>query len=428
MLPCLQAILGQISVCRSRVGIKNNILLLDLICVISDSAQTALQDPALIPLFLPAILKRLSDVDEDDDPSLFPILECITSLSSSLGVAMQPHSQTLFVRAIRILTSNIEQNRGGGNGEDDPPAKDFAICALDLISGMVEGLGTNFFALCTGLTISTPAVGTSPAKTVTGAEALLAALPECLVDDIVVVRSSALAVVGELAVACPEILIPHATSQLFQCIIQNLQLDENDNRRTIFNNACWSCGLLALAVGSEAIMPFLPHLCHALVDSMRWLHEDIIERRKKRRAEENNNQLPINMAIVFGRLSSLNPAFMAQIMNDRGSEVFEYFGEFLCLMPNELDRTSEQAQTWRGFLGVLGALPSVVMDSMINMKVFLEAAAAAARDGSHGIVVADPEIRAGVAAVLMAIKGAAAQVWKQTLTKEMEACLQEYFV
>jgi len=111
------------------------------------------------------------------------------------------------------------------NADLEPPNKDFAIVALDLLSGLAEGMGK----------ILEPFVAQSN---------LLQLMGQCMLDPLPEVRQSAFALLGDLTKACFKLVQP-CVDQLVPVLARNL----NPEYISVCNNACWAIGEIAIVHG-----------------------------------------------------------------------------------------------------------------------------------------------------------------------------------
>lgn len=115
------------------------------------------------------------------------------------------------------------------NADFEEPDKAFLVVALDLLSGLIQGMGMELQTLITNST-------------------LLQLLTVCLKHPQAPVRQSAYALVGDLAMNCFALLRP-AMPGIMQELI--LQLDPEPKLEFVSasNNAAWSVGEVALRYG-----------------------------------------------------------------------------------------------------------------------------------------------------------------------------------
>lgn len=102
---------------------------------------------------MPPLLSRWSCL-ADDDRSSFPLLVCLTSIAQALGLGFQPFAQPVFERCVRIIQGVLAADAAyDPEGEAEPPDRDFLVCALDLLSGLADGLGQSLEPLVAGSTL-----------------------------------------------------------------------------------------------------------------------------------------------------------------------------------------------------------------------------------------------------------------------------------
>ena len=227
LIPYLGPILQNLIFAFQKYQAKNLLILYDAIGTLADSVGTALNQPEHVNVLMPPLINKWNYV-EDGDKSLLPLLECLTSISQALGPGFAPFAQPVFERCVGLIerTLHAEQVAHSSPNGDEPPDKEFIVCALDLISGMTEGMGEG---------ISPLIQQTSPR--------LQTCLLACMRDMLPDVRQSAYALVGDLAKACVDNLrpvlpdyLPLMTSQL------------NPEYVSVCNNASWAIGEIAIKV------------------------------------------------------------------------------------------------------------------------------------------------------------------------------------
>lgn len=108
------------------------------------------------------------------------------------------------------------------------PDLDFVVVALDLMSGIVQGLGAH----------AIPLVGNAAEPTI------FTLLKMTMKNEVADVRSSSFAMLGDLCGPCFGTVVPHL-DEIFGLIVQNLHA--NDMRSvSAMNNAAWSAGEIAM--------------------------------------------------------------------------------------------------------------------------------------------------------------------------------------
>lgn len=149
-----------------------------------------------------------------------------------MGAAFLPYASPVFERCNHIIHNSLLQYQAfQQNPELDEPDKSFLVVALDLLSGLTQGLG---MAL-------EPLIAASQPN-------LLSLLTVCLKHPHAPVRQSAYALVGDMAMSCFTLLRPHMPGIMAEL---TLQLDPEPKVEFISasNNAAWSVGEVALRYG-----------------------------------------------------------------------------------------------------------------------------------------------------------------------------------
>ena len=77
----------------------------------------------------------------DDDRSLLPLLECLTSISQALGGGFSPFVAPVFSRCVALINRTLQLEGSAASNGGELPDRELVVCALDLISGMTEGMG-----------------------------------------------------------------------------------------------------------------------------------------------------------------------------------------------------------------------------------------------------------------------------------------------
>lgn len=257
---------------------KNLLNLYDAVGTLAEIAKHNLNQPKYIDMILPPIIKRWNALG-DQDPDLFPLLECLSSIAVALCEGFLPHSEAVYRRCLSLVEQNLQQAMAH---ELDPqnvemPYKDFMIAALDLLSGLAEGLKSDISNL----------VETSH---------VMVLIARCLMDSSPEVRQSSLALLGDLTKACFRHVQPHIND-----VMANFAKNLDYEHKSVCNNAAWALGELAMRMG-DSIKPYLPMLLPQLLANIR--QPDI------------PRTLLDNTAICLGRLSCACPDDLAPVLNE----------------------------------------------------------------------------------------------------------------
>ncbi|KAI9283036.1 armadillo-type protein [Umbelopsis sp. AD052] len=276
LVPYLQPILMNLSAAFSKYQHKNLLILYDALGTLAENVGPALAEPAYIELLMPPLIQKWQEVT-DNDTDLFPLLECLTSVSTALGVHFKPFAEPVFTRCVNLVYKTLEGCQLAALDPTlDQPDKDFMIVALDLLSGIVQGLNTSVESLVASARPS-----------------LVQLLSMCINDPVPEVRQSSYALLGDLAISCFE----HVRSVLPQFLPHLLeQVDPTFEHVSVCNNAAWAAGEIALQWKQE-IQPYVEALLQRLFPLVL--------------NQETPRTLLENTAITIGRLGFVCPTVVA---------------------------------------------------------------------------------------------------------------------
>uniref|UniRef100_A0AAQ6A7B5 Transportin-1 n=1 Tax=Amphiprion ocellaris TaxID=80972 RepID=A0AAQ6A7B5_AMPOC len=200
----------------------------------------------------------------------------------------------------------------------EAPDKDFMIVALDLLSGLAEGLGGHVEQLVARSNIMT-------------------LLFQCMQDTMPEVRQSSFALLGDLTKACFLHVKP--------CIAEFmpiLGLNLNPEFISVCNNATWAIGEISMQMGAE-MQPYvgmvLPHLV------------EIINR------PNTPKTLLENTAITIGRLGFVCPQEVAPQL--------QHFIRPWCTSLRNIRDNEEKDSAFRGICVMIGVNPAGVVQDFI---------------------------------------------------------------
>nr|GEW80991.1 transportin-1 isoform X1 [Tanacetum cinerariifolium] len=184
---CLEIILQHTMCTFGKYERRNLRIVYDAIGTPVDVVREELNHPKYIKILMtPLIMKwqQLSNYDKD----LFPLLDCFTSIVHALGSGFSQFSQPVFQRCLDIiqiqLLAKVDPFLAGVQFD-----KEFVVCSLDLLSGLIEGLGSGIESL----------VSQSNLRDL---------LLQCCMDDGADIRQNAFTLLGDLARVCPIYLRP----------------------------------------------------------------------------------------------------------------------------------------------------------------------------------------------------------------------------
>uniref|UniRef100_M4BCU6 Importin N-terminal domain-containing protein n=1 Tax=Hyaloperonospora arabidopsidis (strain Emoy2) TaxID=559515 RepID=M4BCU6_HYAAE len=273
LVPYLTPILQNLMFAFGKYQAKNLLILYDAIGTLADSIGEHLNHPELITILMPPLVAKWNALD-DRSREILPLFECLAPVAQALGNGFQEFAINVYVRCQRIVENELLADAMSEQSPDefDEGDPELIVCALDLISGMIEGLQHSSEALLNGSNI-------------------LNVLMSCVRHEVLDVRQSAMGVVGDLAKYASNTLRP-SLGGLLPVLIENL----NPDLQTVCNNASWSVGEIAIRIGAE-MEPYVESCLSRLID--------MINRPKLPR------NLVENCAITIGRLGYVCPNVVA---------------------------------------------------------------------------------------------------------------------
>ncbi|EGO00771.1 hypothetical protein SERLA73DRAFT_105148 [Serpula lacrymans var. lacrymans S7.3] len=327
LAPYLEPVLRNLVFAFEKYQHKNMLILYDAVGTLADAVGRALQNPMYIEILMPPLTKRWGKL-KDDDEDLIPLLECLASVTIAMGQGFLPYATPVYERCINIIHNSLLQYQAyQQNPELDEPDKSFLVVALDLLSGLTQGLS---------MTLEPLISQTQPN--------LLNLLTVCLKHPQAPVRQSAYALVGDLAMGCFTLLRPHLPGIMSELIIQ---LDPEPKLEFISacNNAAWSVGEVALRYGRDdpefhqwagpLIARLIPILLHP--KAPRSLHE--------------------NAAVSIGRIGLMHPSLVAPHLSE--------FAQAWCQALYEIRDNEEKDSAFRGFCILVQTNPPGIAKSLL---------------------------------------------------------------
>mmetsp|Transcript_19399 Transcript_19399/g.42152 ORF Transcript_19399/g.42152 Transcript_19399/m.42152 type:complete len:346 (-) Transcript_19399:1788-2825(-) len=256
-------------------------------------------------------------------------MECLGS-TMVCGLNYQPRAVETFEMAMSTIEAcTIIISHEDDLGDVDEDMTDPIICAVDLLDGLVEGLGPNFAGLVNG---SARFGQTFPN--------VLQSIAAHFVPG---VRMSAFALLGDLARLAPS-LIEAGLSSLLSEAISSI----DPMHPAMCNNAVWAVGEVCVRCGDHAA-PLNPHAANLLACLIPLLMGNAVD------MDGNEISLPgiaENAATTMGRLASINPNFVAPEL-----------GRFLlgwCDGMSKISNPGERHDAFRGFVMTLRANPQSI--------------------------------------------------------------------
>ena len=325
LIPYCEPILRQFVQCFGKYKYRNMYILYDCVQTLAECVMGELAKPNLVDILMPALIERYNQVS-DLSRELFPLLECLGYIAAAYGDAFAPFAPPLFQRCIKIIYENLQEYVASVNNQAiDEPDKDFLVTSLDLLSAIIQAIDPQK---------SGELVANSQPR-------FFDLLCFCMEDPNYEVRQSSYALLGDCAISIFPQLEPFIPN-ILPTLIKQLDLDmiKDDDRHTgfsVLNNACWSCG--EIAVNEKApLSPYADKLYQGLLSII--TNEEIID------------SVNENAAMALGRLGICCPDQLAH-------QLGQYASPFLKSM-SKIDFTREKASAFLGFNQVVMKNPQAM--------------------------------------------------------------------
>lgn len=208
---------------------RNMLILFDAIGTLADSVGEALNDPKYIEILMPPLLQKYSALT-NDDPMVFPLLECLTSVATSLGTGFAPYVPPIWARCLEMVAATLQQWSLHCQTPEQyiDVDKDYIVISLDLLSGIAQGMGAH---------VAPFVLNSQPP--------IMPLLFACMKDVNGEVKQSAFALLGDLTITSFEAVKP-ALGDLLPIVIEQIDPNVHNAFSSACNNAAWSAGEIAL--------------------------------------------------------------------------------------------------------------------------------------------------------------------------------------
>ncbi|KAJ8986236.1 hypothetical protein NQ317_009942 [Molorchus minor] len=319
LVPYLGYILETLVFAFSKYQHKNLLILYDAIGTLADSVGSHLNKPDYINLLMPPLIHKWN-VLKDEDKDLFPLLECLSSVATALQSGFLPYCEPVYCRCVSLIHHTLCLHMANIQNPEqfEAPDKDFMIVALDLLSGLAEGLDGHIEKLVENSNI-------------------MQLLHLCMQDAMPEVRQSSFALLGDLTKACFQHVQPHIANFL-PILGQNL----NPGYISVCNNATWAIGEISIKLGADT-RNYVSLVLNQLID--------IINR------PNTPKTLLENTAITIGRLGYVCPHDVAPMLHQ--------FVRQWCMSLRHIRDNEEKDSAFRGMCQMIQVNPAGVVSDFI---------------------------------------------------------------
>ncbi|KAI9175790.1 hypothetical protein H9P43_006154 [Blastocladiella emersonii ATCC 22665] len=337
--PYIPAILPTLITCFQHYQRRNMLVLYDCTSTLAEAVGGELNRPEYINVLVPVLMGQWNALS-DENETLLALFECLASVAIALGIGFSPQAKGVVERCIRIIQKTyvaIEEH-AKNPAQVPEPNRDYYIVSLDLIAGVVQGLGASSESLVQMYQHD-----------------LMTCLKLTLEDPLPAVKQSALGMFGDLVVNSFIHVRPYAHDFL-AVAINYIQSSDEQSWLRLSNNAVWVCAELTDRLGLE-----MQRVAPALWDR-------ILAILCNRHGREPPAMLAENCALAAGRLGNIAPELLAKDLNRFG-------GVWATQMINTRDGPEKEA-SFLGFLKIIQANPAglvpvlpVFLDALVHYQV-----------------------------------------------------------
>lgn len=354
LIPFLEPVLRTLAAAFGKYQQKNLLILYDAIGTLADSVGLALNRPDYVEILMPPLISKWGEL-QDDDGQLIPLLECLSSVTIALGPAFATHSPPVYSRCLKIVHDNLvlaAQEAERPEEERDLPDDTFVVVALDLLSGLSQGLGEQMGALVqsheTGNAAGTAGGDGSGAGSPISLIELLAA---CITSYSAAIRQSAYALLGDLSISIFGVLRP-SIPRLMPELVSQIVSEPSLVNVSVCNNAAWAAGEIALQYGRAAapedkppaeFAPFVEPLLQKLIPVLL--------------SPKSVKSLTENSAVTIGRLGLVAPTLVAPHL--------AVFFESWCQALWDIKDNGEKDSAFRGLCEMIKVNPNGAVKGFI---------------------------------------------------------------
>jgi transportin-1 len=220
--------------------------LYDAIMEVAEHMYELVNLPENACVLFPPLFRKFEEMHENDK-DILSLMDTLTNICPSAQGHLEEFANATFNKCLGMIQRYQEARQSGAYDADE--AAEYIVASLDLLSALVEGLGTSFEALMVRSNL-----------------AVLVA--HFCSDGNVDVRQSAFALVGDLTKICHPYIIP-VTKEIVPSALAHLEAHAiNQSTLDACNNACWCIGEMITAYSpqeiTEAALPLLERLVNIL--------------------------------------------------------------------------------------------------------------------------------------------------------------------
>ena len=243
---------------------KNLLILLDAIaCLFESLGSEAMSKPGIIDMVVPPIVTAFQNVNYQQEKQLaVSLFECLTAICSNVGHALPVESLRQIVsKCGAVIETNLSAYRRitCTLSKEEKPDSDVLACSLDLLCGVIDGLGGSACSLIQGLNFI-PLL----------CDLICQFEPESRIPLVRnfysgTVKQCAFALLGDCAKNCHLLL----SDKLIASVIPVTTAFVTIGPMLVTNNSSWALGEIVMRMDSVSITPFVDHIAGALLQNLK---------------------------------------------------------------------------------------------------------------------------------------------------------------
>ncbi|XP_045474726.1 transportin-1-like [Harmonia axyridis] len=327
LIPYIDLILEGFEQGFQRFQCRSLYLLYDAIGALAQSVGNQLSKPEYINKLMPQLMLKFSQCDNYSDDNFIAVLECLSNIIPALEISFLPYSEVVYWHCLRIITDTIHStiNYNENPRDNDIPDKEPMNVAHDVLYSMALGLKNHFI------------------KYVMNSN-LLCLLHSTMMENMSLIRQTAIALYGELIILCFPYLST-TVSEYIPILIKNL----DEKHEGVCNNAAWALGKLSSVMGS-AMQPFITDMTVPFVNILR----------------------SSNLNRPMFRTVALSFCIICYVSNDINVPDLDFILKNCCMLIRNVKDSEEKDLAFRGLCKAVVSHPSFFKE---NFMYFCDAVA-----------------------------------------------------
>lgn len=318
--------------------LKNRYLLFECVQSICNCFGRLLSDDQSVNTLMEPLMFFWNDT-ANDSPMIFPFFQCMTFVCDALGPFIEPIAEDMFTRTYNMAVFHLDARREAARTNTEPPEVDYLIVALDLLSAVLEAMGSAL----------EPLVSSNEPHFM---NYLLAAVR----DEDPLVRKSGFAVIGDMCSGC----VNHCQvmlDDLCSAMVQNLQDPQPETLSIkVASNVAWAFGEL---IANQNMTEAVPQIGPQHTRTITPLLMDVLATVET----EDDRNVADNVCLALGRIFTVDPDALSST-----NVGLAFLPKWLKYM-RSIKNLPQKDQAVRGVLGIVSSDPATVAE---NVTLWIE--------------------------------------------------------